>query len=439
MRGCPTISYGWGRGHIRVNNAAFRRYGLAEVVDTQSDCAGALRARARGRLERSSAARRLAALPVGRVARARPAAPLIGLAPALAPRRRRPVAPSRAGSIAASTGAAGSPSPSTTARIAQGTPAVLEQLARRAATARRSSSSASRSCDAVARRRDRRRRARGRAPRLPPHAPAAAQRRAALAADLDRAVDAIGEATGVRPTLLPAALRRLQPGALAPRAPPRLAAAALVALGSRLGTRATPQAIARRATRGLRAGDVVLLHDADDYSSPDSWRRTAAALPSVLEAVATLGCRSSRHPVDVARGRPRRTGRRLPAELARRALARDVAALEVAGAPFGCGRSAHRRRRRGRCRRSRARSCSRADEVVDAARGGRVERRDDAVGEVLDVDEAARLRAVAGDRERLARERLRDERGDHRGRPRARTVRDAEAQDRVLERRRAPP
>ncbi len=32
MRGCPAISYGWGRGHVRVNNRAFRRFGLAEVV-----------------------------------------------------------------------------------------------------------------------------------------------------------------------------------------------------------------------------------------------------------------------------------------------------------------------------------------------------------------------------------------------------------------------
>jgi processive 1,2-diacylglycerol beta-glucosyltransferase len=29
MRGCPTISFGWGRGHVRVNNEAFRRFGLA--------------------------------------------------------------------------------------------------------------------------------------------------------------------------------------------------------------------------------------------------------------------------------------------------------------------------------------------------------------------------------------------------------------------------
>ena len=29
MRGCPAISYGWGRGHVRLHNRAFRRFGLA--------------------------------------------------------------------------------------------------------------------------------------------------------------------------------------------------------------------------------------------------------------------------------------------------------------------------------------------------------------------------------------------------------------------------
>jgi processive 1,2-diacylglycerol beta-glucosyltransferase len=43
VRGCPTISYGWGRGHIRVNNAAFRRYGIAEVVAGQPELNKALR------------------------------------------------------------------------------------------------------------------------------------------------------------------------------------------------------------------------------------------------------------------------------------------------------------------------------------------------------------------------------------------------------------
>ena len=60
VRGCPTISYGWGRGHIRVNNAAFRRYGIAEVVEQ--------RERSRSRAARSArdaprAGPRLAALP----------------------------------------------------------------------------------------------------------------------------------------------------------------------------------------------------------------------------------------------------------------------------------------------------------------------------------------------------------------------------------------
>jgi UDP-N-acetylglucosamine:LPS N-acetylglucosamine transferase len=42
MRGCPTISFGWGRGHIRANNDAFRRFGLAEVAATQEELRTAL-------------------------------------------------------------------------------------------------------------------------------------------------------------------------------------------------------------------------------------------------------------------------------------------------------------------------------------------------------------------------------------------------------------
>jgi peptidoglycan-N-acetylglucosamine deacetylase len=50
--------------------------------------------------------------------------------------------------------------------------------------------------------------------------------------------------------------------------------------------RATPASIAERVTDGARDGAVLLLHDADDYSAPDSWRRTVAALPRVLETLA---------------------------------------------------------------------------------------------------------------------------------------------------------
>jgi peptidoglycan/xylan/chitin deacetylase (PgdA/CDA1 family) len=53
--------------------------------------------------------------------------------------------------------------------------------------------------------------------------------------------------------------------------------------------RATPESIAARVTDGVEEGSVLLLHDADDYSAPGSWRRTAAALPRVLETLAAHG------------------------------------------------------------------------------------------------------------------------------------------------------
>ena len=50
MCGLPTVSYGWGRGHIRRNDEALRRFGLAEVVEGRAGVLGALeRALARPR------------------------------------------------------------------------------------------------------------------------------------------------------------------------------------------------------------------------------------------------------------------------------------------------------------------------------------------------------------------------------------------------------
>ena len=51
----------------------------------------------------------------------------------------------------------------------------------------------------------------------------------------------------------------------------------------------TPGEIAHKVTARVGAGDIVLLHDADHYSSDGSWRRTVLALPSILDAVAALG------------------------------------------------------------------------------------------------------------------------------------------------------
>jgi len=36
----------------------------------------------------------------------------------------------------------------------------------------------------------------------------------------------------------------------------------------------------------------VLLHDADHYSSPGSWERTAAALPRILDELQRRGLRA---------------------------------------------------------------------------------------------------------------------------------------------------
>jgi peptidoglycan/xylan/chitin deacetylase (PgdA/CDA1 family) len=55
---------------------------------------------------------------------------------------------------------------------------------------------------------------------------------------------------------------------------------------------ATPERIARRVTRGLRGGEIIVLHDADFYSSPGSWRATAASLPLMFARLHALGLRA---------------------------------------------------------------------------------------------------------------------------------------------------
>jgi processive 1,2-diacylglycerol beta-glucosyltransferase len=60
VRGCPTISYGWGRGHIRVNNEAFLRFGIADVAKSDHELRVALR---RALVVRPAPVLTLAALP----------------------------------------------------------------------------------------------------------------------------------------------------------------------------------------------------------------------------------------------------------------------------------------------------------------------------------------------------------------------------------------
>jgi peptidoglycan/xylan/chitin deacetylase (PgdA/CDA1 family) len=114
-----------------------------------------------------------------------------------------------------------------------------------------------------------------------------------LGDDLDRAIAAITDATGVEPALYRPPYGIFSSGGLAHVRERGWRPLLWSTWGRDWERRATAQSIARRATSGLRPGDVVLLHDSDAYSSDDSWRRTAAALPSVLEAVAALGVPAS--------------------------------------------------------------------------------------------------------------------------------------------------
>jgi len=113
----------------------------------------------------------------------------------------------------------------------------------------------------------------------------------ALEDDLARAASAIAGATGTVPLLhrapygiySPLALRAVRARGWTPL------------LWSRWGRdwtrRATPGSVANKVAGALEAGDVLLLHDADDYSAPGCWRATAGALPRVLDAVTAAGLR----------------------------------------------------------------------------------------------------------------------------------------------------
>lgn len=55
--------------------------------------------------------------------------------------------------------------------------------------------------------------------------------------------------------------------------------------------RATSASVAARVTSGLHPGCILLLHDADHYSAPGSWRATVGALDAVVDAVEGAGLR----------------------------------------------------------------------------------------------------------------------------------------------------
>jgi peptidoglycan-N-acetylglucosamine deacetylase len=112
---------------------------------------------------------------------------------------------------------------------------------------------------------------------------------AAVRDDLTRAVAVISDATGTSP------LWHRPPYGI--YSPAGLAAARVLELRPLLWSRwgkdwrkfTTPARITRRATRDLGDGDVILLHDADFYSSSGSHERTVAALPDALARLKSRG------------------------------------------------------------------------------------------------------------------------------------------------------
>jgi peptidoglycan/xylan/chitin deacetylase (PgdA/CDA1 family) len=114
----------------------------------------------------------------------------------------------------------------------------------------------------------------------------------ALDRDLERGARIIEEAAGVSPTLYRPPYGIFSPAGLAiarRRGHTNL-------LWSRWGHDwrrfTTPQRIADEVTRDLHDGDVLLLHDADHYSAPGSWRNTLAAMPRILDAIDASGLKA---------------------------------------------------------------------------------------------------------------------------------------------------
>ena len=112
-----------------------------------------------------------------------------------------------------------------------------------------------------------------------------------LREDLTRARSAINDATGTSPHLY-----RPPHGLLTLAGLQEIRAQGLdTLLWSRWARdwehRATIESITRNLTRRTRAGDILLLHDADHYATLGSWKTTVAALPAILDELARRGLR----------------------------------------------------------------------------------------------------------------------------------------------------
>jgi peptidoglycan-N-acetylglucosamine deacetylase len=108
----------------------------------------------------------------------------------------------------------------------------------------------------------------------------------ALASDLERGAHTIEHATGVVPALYRPPYGIFSPAGLAIARRRGYANLLWSRWGHDWRRFTTPERISAEVTRDLQDGDVLLLHDADHYSAPGSWRNTLAAMPRVLDELA---------------------------------------------------------------------------------------------------------------------------------------------------------
>ena len=111
----------------------------------------------------------------------------------------------------------------------------------------------------------------------------------ASAADVRLACAVIEDATAAKPRLYRPPYGAANPAALLTARRAGLRPVLWARWGRDWESRANPASVAQNATRDLRGGEILLLHDADHYAAHGSWRATAAALPEIAAVVARAG------------------------------------------------------------------------------------------------------------------------------------------------------
>ncbi|MBV8221711.1 MAG: polysaccharide deacetylase family protein [Solirubrobacterales bacterium] len=114
------------------------------------------------------------------------------------------------------------------------------------------------------------------------HRPQPVMTRKAVRQDVERGLDAIASATGTQPACHRPPYGLYSPAGLAAIRERNLKPLLWSRWGKDWRRFTTPERIAARASADARPGDVILLHDADFYSSRGSHERTVAALRIIV-------------------------------------------------------------------------------------------------------------------------------------------------------------